>query len=133
MNPKFGLIGKHLGHSFSKDYFTGKFREMRLRASYQNFELESIDNLRMLLETEPDLMGFNVTIPYKTSIVPYLSELSPIASAVGAVNTVRVENGRLVGAQYGCNRLSRYHEPVLPGATWWQGPDLGNRWCQHGG
>lgn len=97
MNPQFGLIGKHLGHSFSKDYFTGKFREMRLRASYQNFELDSIENLPSLLEAEPGLLGFNVTIPYKTSILPFLTELSPIAQAVGAVNTVKVDGDRLVG------------------------------------
>ena len=86
----YGLIGHPLGHSFSKDYFTEKFRREGLDCEYENYDLPS---LRI-----PKLCGFNVTIPYKESILPYLDELDPVAAEVGAVNTVKVlDDGRMIG------------------------------------
>ena len=87
---RYGLIGHPLGHSFSKDYFTEKFRREGLDCEYENYDLPS---LRI-----PKLCGFNVTIPYKESILPYLDELDPVAAEVGAVNTVKVlDDGRMIG------------------------------------
>lgn len=96
----FGLIGKPVGHSLSADYFTKKFaaEECLDSKEYRLFELDSIDELPHLLATYPDLRGLNVTYPYKKEIIPFLSELSPEAARIGAVNCVRVEDdGRLVG------------------------------------
>ena len=94
----FGLIGHPLGHSFSQAYFTAKFAREEIDACYENFDLEDISEIHQLLDKHPDLKGFNVTIPYKEAIIPYLDELDPEAEAVGAVNTVKVlENGRLKG------------------------------------
>lgn len=94
----FGLIGHPLGHSFSKAYFTEKFERARLDCEYQNFDLEEISLIRQLLANHPDLKGFNVTIPYKEAIIPYLDELDETAKEVGAVNTVKVlPNGKLKG------------------------------------
>jgi shikimate dehydrogenase len=93
----FGIIGYPLGHSFSQKYFTEKFsRENLADHSYLKFELTSIDSLPSLLEKEQDLCGFNVTIPYKITVMDYLSEIDAKASEIGAVNTVRVtrKNGR---------------------------------------
>ena len=90
---KYGLIGHPLGHSFSKDYFTKKFEREGLDCEYQNYDLEDISMVRLL-----KLSGFNVTIPYKEAIIPYLDELDPVAAEVGAVNTVKVlPDGRLKG------------------------------------
>ena len=86
----FGLIGKPLAHSTSKVRFNKIFREQGLNAYYENFELDNIDQVKELVETNPNLCGFNVTIPYKEDIIPYLDHLDPTAQSIGAVNTVKV-------------------------------------------
>lgn len=87
---KYGLIGYPLEHSFSRNYFNEKFRNERIDAEYDNFEIPSIENLKEVLETTPNLRGLNVTIPYKEEVIRYLDELSPEARAIGAVNVIRV-------------------------------------------
>ena len=68
----FGLIGKPLSHSFSKDYFTKKFSKENIQnVEYLNFELESISQVTELTQQYTNLSGFNVTIPYKESILPF--------------------------------------------------------------
>lgn len=95
---KFGLIGYPLDHSFSKSYFEKKFdRENILDAEYQNYPLSSIDQFPQLIESTPELKGLNVTIPYKESIIPYLTELDETAQSVGAVNTIKFIDGKLIG------------------------------------
>ncbi len=80
----YGLIGKHLGHSWSADYFTRKFAAEGIDADYRLIELDA------LWEGVPDnLDGYNVTIPYKQAIIPYLNSLDPIAAEIGAVNVVK--------------------------------------------
>lgn len=86
----YGLIGYPLGHSFSRGYFTDFFGREGLDAEYKNFELPSIEALAEVLNTEPTLRGFNVTIPYKQQVFPYLNEQSEAAQAIGAVNVVKV-------------------------------------------
>lgn len=97
MKFDFGLIGKKLGHSFSKSYFTNKFREENISGSYHNFELQDISHFPALLETHTELRGMNVTIPYKMEIIPYLDEVSDTVKKVGAVNTIRVDVDGLKG------------------------------------
>ena len=94
---EFGLIGRSLKHSFSKDHFTGKFREMGLDHTYSNFELDSISQFPELVNEHPKLRGLNVTIPYKEEILPFLSSSSDEALLVGAVNTIRIQNGECQG------------------------------------
>ncbi len=90
-SKQLALIGKKLSHSFSQSYFTEKFNaELLNDYEYGLFELESIDQLHHLFETYPHLVGFNVTIPYKESIIPYLDELDPTSEQIGAVNVVKV-------------------------------------------
>lgn len=99
MNKTYGLIGKKLGHSFSKKYFTEKFeKENILKSNYELFELEDISKFPTLISTKLDLKGLNVTIPYKQEVIPYLSGLSDIAKRIGAVNVIKLErNGKLTG------------------------------------
>lgn len=92
---RFGLLGKTLGHSFSRTFFTSFFAENGVDASYSNFELASADEIPNLLKE--DLAGLSVTIPYKESIIPFLDELSPEAEVIGAVNCVDFKNGRTIG------------------------------------
>ena len=86
----YGLIGYPLGHSFSRGYFTDYFGREGIDAEYKNFELPSIEKLSEVLQTEPTLQGFNVTIPYKQQVFAFLDELSDAARAIGAVNVVKV-------------------------------------------
>lgn len=98
---QYGLLGYPLSHSFSKGYFTEKFRKEGIAAAYENFALPSIEELPELIAYSPFLAGLNVTIPYKQAVIPYLDALDPVAEAVGAVNVVRIirsgDDLRLVG------------------------------------
>ena len=95
---RFGLIGKRLGHSFSAKYFAEKFEREGLQGcDYSLYELPEIECVKEFMLT-PDLVGFNVTIPYKQQIIPYLDALDAQAREVGAVNCVKIErDGRRVG------------------------------------
>lgn len=86
----YGLVGYPLGHSFSKGYFTEFFQQEGICAEYKNFELPAIGDLARVLEQETALQGFNVTIPYKQQVIPYLHELDAAAETIGAVNVVKV-------------------------------------------
>ncbi|HRN35468.1 MAG TPA: shikimate dehydrogenase [Flavobacteriales bacterium] len=95
---RYGLIGRKLGHSFSKEHFTGVFRRAGLKDHrYDLFELGDIEELTSLLRNTPDLCGLNVTIPYKEAVIPYLDGLDPLAAAVGAVNTIAIRDGMTKG------------------------------------
>lgn len=95
---KFGLIGFPLSHSFSKKYFTEKFEKEGIEnATYELFPIESIEQLPALIASEPNLIGLNVTIPYKELVLPFLDELDAKAEAIGAVNTITIREGKLKG------------------------------------
>jgi shikimate dehydrogenase len=94
---QYGLIGKSLGHSFSKQFFEEKFKKEEVNASYHNFELAQIEEFEKLLQNHPELKGLNVTVPYKTEIIPFLDELSKKAEEIGAVNTIQFSSGKLIG------------------------------------
>lgn len=87
---KYGLIGLTLGHSFSMGYFNEKFESENIDARYLNFEIPNIGELKAVLDTNPELKGFNVTIPYKQQIIPYLNDITKEAKEIGAVNVVKV-------------------------------------------
>ena len=91
-----GLLGKSLSHSFSKPFFEAYFASNQLDATYSNFEIEAIEHVSSVFAIV-GLTGFNVTIPYKEAIVPFLDELSPEAKEIGAVNTVKIVNGKKIG------------------------------------
>jgi shikimate dehydrogenase len=95
---KFGLIGYPLGHSFSKKYFTEKFdREGIQGCQFELYPIESISEFPQLLDNESSLEGLSVTIPYKEQIIPYLDALDPACERIGAVNCIRIRDGKKVG------------------------------------
>lgn len=94
--PRFGLIGKTLGHSFSKSYFEDKFQQEGLENTFENFELAEIAEIQTVFSIS-DLKGLSVTIPYKQAIIPYLDELSEEAAEIGAVNCISFQNGKKTG------------------------------------
>ena len=95
---KFGLLGKDISYSFSRGYFTQKFGREGIFATYENFDLQNISEFPEVFNKNPALKGLNVTIPYKEQIIPFLDALDPVASEIGAVNTIRIEkSGKLTG------------------------------------
>lgn len=94
---KYGIIGYPLGHSFSRAFFTEKFQREHIDAEYVNFEIPSADMLPGIVQTNPNLRGLNVTLPHKEAVIPMLNELSDEAKEIGAVNVIRVRDGRLKG------------------------------------
>jgi len=96
----FGLVGKNIEYSFSRDYFSKKFKTLDLdNHSYQNFDLKSIDDLvAVFSKNSPFLKGLNVTIPYKERVGDFLDEIDPVAESIGAINTVKIEtSGKKTG------------------------------------
>ncbi|MCF8270073.1 MAG: shikimate dehydrogenase [Crocinitomicaceae bacterium] len=91
----YGLIGKSLGHSFSPGFFKSFFEEHGIEAQYKLIELDSIERAKPILDGA--YHGLNVTIPYKEEIIPFLDELSPEATAIGAVNTIVFSEGKAIG------------------------------------
>ncbi len=86
----YGLIGEHLSHSFSKNYFSKKFKtESNTDCEYLNFELEKIQQVYDVIDKHRP-KGFNVTIPFKESVITLLDEIDAEAKEIGAVNTIKV-------------------------------------------
>jgi len=113
---KFGLVGKNISYSFSKKYFTQKFKQLKLDdCSYDNFDIQSIDDLPVVLNKYMNsLKGFNITIPYKEDIFKYLDEIEEDAMSIGAVNTVKIiENFKLKGYNTDIYGFEKSLRPLL--------------------
>jgi len=94
----YGLIGKNISYSFSRSYFKEKFKQENLvDSSYVNFDIPEISHFKSLLSKHTNIKGFNVTIPYKEAIIPFLDELDEHAAKIGAVNTIKVSGNKLIG------------------------------------
>lgn len=112
--PNFGLIGKNISYSFSKQHFTAKFETEELNYSYENFDIDDIAQFPSILKKHPDLLGLNVTIPFKESIIPYLDEMSDIAKEIGAVNTLKIDaSGKLKGYNTDYYGFEKSIQPLL--------------------
>ncbi len=95
---KFGLIGFPLGHSFSKKYFTEKFsREGIQGCQFELYPIARIQEFPQLFASEPSLEGLAVTIPYKEQVIPYLDGLDAACAQIGAVNCIRIRDGKKIG------------------------------------
>lgn len=97
----YGLIGNPLTHSFSRDFFNSKFLAEGIDARYLNFEIQDVAQLLELVDNHPNLMGLNVTSPFKQQVIPLLDGLDDQALAVGAVNVISIRRdpstGRVTG------------------------------------
>lgn len=95
----YGLVGYPLGHSFSKKYFTDKFKREGLDdALYENFETKDLAGLKIKLGKEPRLKGLNVTIPYKSGIIPYLDSYDATVAKLNACNCIKIKNDKWIGS-----------------------------------
>ncbi len=114
---KYGLIGYPLIHSFSRSYFNEKFQNENIDATYENFEIPTIENLPEVIDSNPELKGLNVTIPYKEKVISYLDSVSPEARAIGAVNVIKVTHNGNTTSMKGYNSdvigFTKSIEPLL--------------------
>lgn len=87
----YGLIGYPLGHSFSKQYFNDKFEKEGLEdCFFELYPLQQIEDFSKLIDANPPLKGLAVTIPYKQTVIKFLTECSEEAVAIGAVNCIKI-------------------------------------------
>ncbi len=96
----FGLVGKNISYSFSKGYFSNKFKQLNLvNHQYVNFDLVKIEELQQKVQNlTPYLKGLNVTIPYKQEVLQQLDDIDIVAKEIGAINTIKITNkGLLIG------------------------------------
>jgi shikimate dehydrogenase len=95
---QFGIIGYPLAHSFSQKYFTQKFLDENLNdCTYQMFPIQTIDELKNVLQNNPDLKGLNVTIPHKKAVVNLLTDTTNLPLSLQACNCIKINDGKLIG------------------------------------
>ncbi|MCD4682223.1 MAG: shikimate dehydrogenase, partial [Bacteroidales bacterium] len=88
----YGLIGYPLSHSQSREYFLKKFNKQNIsNCDYKLFEIENLKTFPELIKNTPELVGLNITIPHKKTILNYLDEIDPTAKKIGAVNCIKIE------------------------------------------
>lgn len=110
---KYGLLGKHLSHSFSQRFFESYFKEHKIDASYELIELSSSDALKDFMHgSVAQYQGLNVTIPFKEHILEFIDEVSSEAQIIGAINTIKVgSNGKICG--YNTDAFG-FHQSIKP-------------------
>ncbi len=108
-----GLIGYPLTHSFSKKYFSEKFKNEAITdVKYVNFELKNLSDFPDLLHNHSDLLGINVTIPYKERILAYVDEIDEAVEKIGAANTLLIQkNGKIKAYN---TDIYGFYESLLP-------------------
>ena len=111
-NRKFGLIGKNIDYSFSKKYFSEKFKKENLDCTYSNFDIENISLIESILQKN-GISGYNVTIPYKQEIIKFLDEIDEVAKAIGAVNTIKKIDNKNIGFNTDCIGFEKSLIPLI--------------------
>ncbi len=113
---RFGLLGKNISYSFSRGYFTEKFKLGNYEGcSYENFDIPEIELFTEIVKAnQPEIKGINVTIPYKEAVIPYLDKLSKKAAKIGAVNTIKfTKKGKLKGYNTDYYGFKKSLEPLI--------------------
>jgi len=93
-----GLLGNPVEHSLSPAIHNAAFEKLGLNFVYLAFKVEDLPGAVKGLRALGNLRGFSVTIPHKVAIIPLLDEVEQTAKNIGAVNTIVIENGRLIGS-----------------------------------
>lgn len=104
---QFGLIGCPLGHSMSAVIHKELFKISKTDANYMLIEVPTEELKETFDSRLKNLCGFNVTIPHKINIIPFLDRLSPKASLFGSVNTVDVREDKIIGYNTDCSGFLR--------------------------
>ena len=98
---RLGLIGYPLGHSLSPKIHAAAFESCGLQGKYSLYPVhpDDLQGLKAILARvrSGEITGLNVTIPHKQNVIPFLDDLTPTAKTIGAVNTISMRNGKLIG------------------------------------
>ncbi|MDD2636461.1 MAG: shikimate dehydrogenase [Bacteroidales bacterium] len=87
----FGLIGYPLEHAFSHKYFAEKFEKEGINdARYKLFSISEISKIKNIISSQPNLVGLNVTTPYKELVIPFLDDMDKTILKLGTVNTIKI-------------------------------------------
>lgn len=115
IKKRFGLLGRNISYSFSRGYFTEKFKNENLEGcTYENFDLSDISEFPLVIANTPNIKGINVTIPYKEAVMPHLNSLSKKAARIGAVNTIKItKKGKLKGYNTDYYGFKKSIQPLL--------------------
>ena len=111
-SKKFGLIGKNIDYSFSKKYFSEKFKKENLDHTYSNFDIVNISEIESILQNN-SISGYNVTIPYKEEIIKFLDEIDEVAKDIGAVNTIKKIDNKNIGFNTDCIGFEKSLIPLI--------------------
>lgn len=95
-NKIYGLLGKNIDYSFSKNFFSKKFKNENINCKYLNFDIQNISEFKSII-SDKNISGLNVTIPYKEDVIKYVDKISSDAKSIGAVNTIKISNDKLTG------------------------------------
>ena len=95
-NKIYGLLGKNIDYSFSKNFFSKKFKNENINCKYLNFDIQNISEFKSII-SDKNISGLNVTIPYKEDVIKYIDKISSDAKSIGAVNTIKISNDKLTG------------------------------------
>ena len=106
----FALIGHPVSHSFSAQYLNARFKNEGIDAHYELIDLPDVAVFPTLIQSGK-YDGFNVTIPHKRAIIPYLDHLSPEAKAIGAINVIQITNNQLIGHN---TDIIGFHDTLTP-------------------
>ncbi|MEO6720948.1 MAG: shikimate dehydrogenase [Ferruginibacter sp.] len=118
----YGLIGYPLGHSFSKEYFTEKFKKENLADCYfEAFPIPDIGEFEAIIKENPSLKGLGVTIPYKEQVLKFVDEMSEEVKAIGATNSIRISRNKRIAYNTDitgfersfCKQLKPFHTKAL--------------------
>ncbi len=112
---KLGLLGKNISYSFSRAYFNEKFKTENIEdITYENFDIPDISEFEDIVKNTEHVKGFNVTIPYKEAVIPYLDKLNKKAKKIGAVNTIKItKKGKLIGYNTDCYGFKKSISPYI--------------------
>lgn len=92
------VVAKPIRHSLSPLIHNTAFQELGINAVYLAWEIEKEDLAETIKAIHRyDMLGMNISMPYKSQVIPFLDELTPTAELIGAVNCISHENGRLIG------------------------------------
>ncbi|MBO5086406.1 MAG: shikimate dehydrogenase [Paludibacteraceae bacterium] len=109
---KFALIGHPVSHSFSAQYLNSRFQNEGIDAHYDLIDMPDLQQFTDLIRSDK-YNGFNITIPHKKAIIPYLDQLSPEAAAIGAVNVIQIKDNKLIGHNTDIIGFRNTFEPML--------------------
>lgn len=112
---QFGLVGRNISYSFSKNYFTEKFQKNNTQnCTYENFDIQDVNEFPNIIQNNPDLLGINITIPYKETVIPFLTSLTENALKIGAVNVIKItKEGAIIGDNSDYYGFKKALEPLL--------------------